>query len=398
MIKKIFLTSFILSAFSFVPLQQSVEAAEFLSGVEVLIGPDEVLNEDVYAVGGRVIVYGTVNGDLVAAGENIEVNGMVNGDLIVAARSITVNGAVKDDIRAAGANLQFLSPIGGDLITAGDEISIEPDAVIGEDLVVRANTLIARGDVDGNLDLSVVEASIEGTIQGNVDAIVEERLTLGSESTIEGQLTYTSVNDVTMQPGAEVVGEVTLQVPMINILGSEFQVSAIIQVFSKIISQTKWFLGTLLIGLILIWLIPETLRSVNTTLSISPWKSLCIGVFIVLVVPILLLLIMIIALSILGFAAFPIVAVPATLYAALLLLAKPVIAISIGSYVAKHATKREDFTLRSALVIGAAILAGVGLIPYLDSIVGWLTLFLGFGMCLLFIFRHYRAARVTQSV
>jgi cytoskeletal protein CcmA (bactofilin family) len=397
MIKKPFLTALILSALSLTSLQGRVEAAEFLTGVEVLIGPDEVLNEDVYVFAGRVVIDGTINGDLVAAGETIEVNGRVNGDLIVAARSIMVNGVVEDDIRAAGSNLQFLSLIGGDLITAGDEIKIESDSVIGNDLVASANTLIARGDVEGNLDLSVVEARIEGAVQGNVDATVEERLILGPESVIAGELTYTSLNNVTMQSGAEVVGEVTKQVPMINVFGNEFQVSTFIQVVSQIISQTKWFIGTLFVGLILIWVFPATMHNVSITLSKSPWKSFFMGVIVLPMAPVVFFIIMIVALSIVGFSAFPIVAVPAAVYASMLLLAKPAIAVSIGGYVAKRVTKREDFTLRSALVIGAAVLAGIGLIPYVKSIVGWLTLLLGFGMWLLFIYRHYREARVTQS-
>ena len=392
MIKKAFLTALVLSGLNLASLQGHVEAAEFLSGVEVLIGPDEVLNEDVYAFAGSIVVEGTINGDLIAAGEDIEVNGRINGDLIVAARSITVNGVVEDDIRAAGSSLQFLSLIGGDLITAGDEITIEPGSVIGEDLVASANTLVARGDVEGDLDLSVVEARIEGTVRGNVNAIVIERLILGPESVIEGELTYTSLNDLTMQSGAAVGGAVTKQVPVISIFGNEFQDSALIRILSQIILQTQWFIGTLFVGLILIWLFPTTMRGVNSTLSKSPWKSLFVGVIVLSVAPVVFLIIMIVALSILGFAAFPIVAVPASMYASMLLLAKPAIAMSIGGYVAKRITKREDFTFRSALVIGAAILAVVGLIPYVDLIVGWLTLFLGFGMWLLFVYRQYRDA------
>lgn len=395
MIKKTSVTALIILTFGLCFAQWHVEAAEFRTGAEVVIGADEVLNEDVYAVAGRVVVDGTINGDLVAAGENIVVNGSIDGDLIVAARAITVGGAVEDDIRAAGANLLFQSSIGGDLITAGAKIVIEDDSVIGEDLVASASTLIARGDVEGNLDLSVVDATIEGTVQGNVKATVEDSLMLGPESKIEGELTYTSLNDVTTQPGAEVAGDVTKLVPTISILGNEYQISTFIEVLNKIVAQIKWFIGTILVGLILIWLIPETMHSVVATLSNSPWRSFGVGVLLLPVTPILLLLTMILALSMVGFSAFPIVAVPGATYAVLLLLAKPAIAVSIGGLISKLAMKREDYTLRSALVIGAAILAGAGFIPYVDLIVGWLTLLLGFGMWLLYFYRQYRAARAA---
>jgi len=382
---------------SFTALFGRVEAAEFLSGVEVFVGPDEVLNEDVYIVAGRIIVAGTINGDLLAAGENIEVSGAVNGDLIIAGRSITITGAVEDDIRAAGADLQFLSAIGGDLIVAGNDISIDADSVIGEDLVAGANMLIIRGEIQGNLDLRVTEARFDGIVQGNVEAIVEDGFILGPESTIGGELTYSSLNDVSMQTGAVVVGEVTKQAPTVTVLGKEFQASTFTLVLNKFVSQIKWFIGTLLVGLILIWLFPETIRSLIATLLGSPWRSLGMGALILPGAPIVLLITMIVALSVVGFAAFPIVAVPAMVYASLLLLAKPVIAMVIGGFMANRVTKQDEYTRTSALVIGAAILTAVGLIPYLDSIVGWLTLLFGLGMWLLFVYRHYRIARVTQS-
>ncbi len=369
-----------------------------MSGVEVLIASDEVLNEDVYAVAGRVIVEGTVNGDLVAAGETVRVDGTINGDLIVAARSITIDGAVEDDVRAAGAELRLFAPIGGDLIVAGDQVEVASGSTIGQDLVAAANGLIFGGEIDGDLDLSATEARIEGTVRGNVEATVEENLTLGSASRIEGALNYTSPSDADMQSGAEVLGEVTRQAPMIEVFGNEFPASALIQFVSTIISQTKWFIGTLLVGLILIWLFPETLSNAVATLSTSPWKSLGIGMLLFVLLPILFLITMIVTLSIIGFAGFSMVAIPASVYAVLLLLAKPAVAIALGGYLANRVFKREELTPIRALLAGAAILAVCGLFPYVDSVVGWLSLLCGFGMWLLFFYRHYRDARTAQGI
>jgi hypothetical protein len=183
---------------------------------------------------------------------------------------------------------------------------------------------------------------------------------------------------------------------MIEIFGNEYPISFFIQIVSKIISQAKWFLGTLFVGLILIWLFPATIQNVVATLSDSPIKTLSIGVLVFPIVPIVLLFTMIIALSIIGFSGFPMVGIPATVYGALLLLAKPTLAMALGGYVSRIFTKQENFRPRRALVVGAAILAGIGLFPYADSVAGWLALILGFGMWLLFFYRNYREARVTQ--
>ncbi len=398
MIRRTFLLELALLVFCLLSPQERVEAAEFFTGVEVHIGSDDVIDADVYAIGGQVLVDGTINGDLVAASEGVLINGTVNGDLIVAARSIRVNGAVQDDIRAAGAELQFRSTIGGDLIVAGDQIDVVAGSVVGEDLVVGANTLTVGGEVQGNVDLNAVEVSITGRVQGNVNADVEERLVLNPESRIEGALNYTSQIDVTLEPGAEVGGEVTRFVPMVEIFGSEYPVSMLIQFVASVISQVKWFIGTLLVGLILIWLFPNTMQQVVTTLSVSPWKSMVMGVLVFPLAAILLLLTMIVVLSIIGFAGFPIIAMPALVYAMLLLLAKPAIAMVIGDYVVNRVTQGEGSALTGALATGAAILAVIGLIPYLDRIVGWFTLLAGLGMWVLFGFRSYGEARAAQNV
>ncbi|MBT8147639.1 MAG: hypothetical protein KJN90_12350 [Gammaproteobacteria bacterium] len=393
MIPRKFLIALIYSASVFIGLPGTVEAAEFRRGVEVVIGADEVVNEDIYVVAGRIIVDGTINGDLLAAGENVEVNGAVNGDLIVAARVISVRGAVEDDVRAAGAELRFQSSIGEDLIAAGYQIEIETESFIGQDLVASANTLILNGDIRGDLDLNVMEATIAGTIDGTVQGVIEEQLILSPESRIEGALNYTSANEVNLQSGAQVAGDVTQQLPVVELFGIEYTVSTITLIVSKVIEQTKWFIGTLLVGLILIWLCPGTIHNVVETLSKSPLKSLGIGILVIPLMPIMLLVTMIAVLSVVGFSAFPIVAIPGTAFAALLLLAKPVLAIAIGGHIAERTSKTREPTNTGSLALGAAILAVLGLIPFVDSLVGWLTLFLGFGMWLLFLTRRYREAK-----
>jgi len=378
--------------------QNNAQAAEFLSGIEVTVGPNEVYEADVYAFAREIIVDGTIEGDLVAASESIVINGAVNGDLIVAARAISVDGVVEDDIRAAGAELDFESQVGGDVIVAGDRIVIGPDAVIGEDLAASANTLVADGRIEGNVDISAVEAILTGTVQGNVNATIQERLELGPESTIEGTLNYTSQYDATMAPGAAVGGEITQFEPTLTLFGNDYPFSALIQFVIDFIEQVRWFIGTLLMGLLLIWLFPGAMHNLVTTLATSPWKSLFLGVSMFPLTALLLLLSLILVLAIIGFSAFSLVAIPAMIYTALLLLAKPTIAMALGNYIGKHFGKREQPHSRSALAIGAAILAVVGLIPYVSTLAGWLTLLLGFGMWLLYLFRSYREAQALQAI
>jgi len=96
-------------------------AVEFKGGEEVVIGPDEVIEDDLYVGAGTITIEGTIKGDLVAAGSEITVNGTVEGDLIAAGGYITINGDIEDDARIAGGTLT-LGPnarIGDDVLAAG---------------------------------------------------------------------------------------------------------------------------------------------------------------------------------------------------------------------------------------------------------------------------------------
>src|SRR5690242_17414433 len=56
-------------------------AADIQQGDSVVIGPDQVVNDDVYAFGSNVQVLGTINGDLFAAGNTVTIGGRVNGSV-----------------------------------------------------------------------------------------------------------------------------------------------------------------------------------------------------------------------------------------------------------------------------------------------------------------------------
>src|SRR5215204_898097 len=80
----------------------TAQAVETRSGDTVVIGPDEVVDDDLYVTANNVVIDGTIRGDLVAFGQSITVDGTVEGDLIAAGRSVEIRGMVEDDARIAG--------------------------------------------------------------------------------------------------------------------------------------------------------------------------------------------------------------------------------------------------------------------------------------------------------
>ena len=103
------------AAFLVLLLPSTALAAEPRPGETVVVGPNEVINDDLYAVGGTITVEGTVNGDLGAFGGTITVTGLAVGGTVV------INGPVREDVL-----------VGGGTMTVG------PAAQVGRDLYLGA--------------------------------------------------------------------------------------------------------------------------------------------------------------------------------------------------------------------------------------------------------------------
>jgi hypothetical protein len=195
-----------------------------------------------------------------------------------------------------------------------------------------------------------------------------------------------------------VLGQTIREASTTSILGIEAQESAWTRFAQSVVSQIRWFLGIMLVGLLLLWLFPRVTGGVAATPVHSPWRSLGMGLAVLVLAPIVLFIVAGIALFVAGFSAVPVLLVPGAAYFVLLSLAAPIIAVLIGALILTRGRGRDEFAGWQALLIGAAILALIGLIPYLDVIAGILTILFGFGAWLLFLSRGYTQGREARTV
>ena len=131
----------------------SVWAVESQSGDQVIIGPDEVVDDDLYATANQVVVEGTSRGDLVAFGQSVTVDGTVEGDLIAAGQSVEIGGEVDDDARIAGQALLLGdgASVGDDLIAAAYSLKNEPESNVGGTLWYAGYQALLAGTVGEDL-------------------------------------------------------------------------------------------------------------------------------------------------------------------------------------------------------------------------------------------------------
>jgi hypothetical protein len=296
----------LLSLFWLAPVAKAVE---FKGGEEVIIGPDEVIEDDLYVGAGTIRVEGTIKGDLVAAGGEIIVNGVVEGDFIGAAGYITINGDIEDDVRIAGGTL-ILGPnarIGDDVLAAGYSFDATAGSTIGGSLFWGGYQARLAGEVEEDVHGGMAALEITGVIKGNVEVEVGEpdpdfeqmlpflqpwmpapmmppgfRVAEGAE--IGGKLTYTSGSEGKIEPGAEIAGGIVYQTPVPPPVEEAKAVTPQQVTLNWFLDHLRRFIALLVVGLLLVWIVPGPMREVASTLQIRPWGSLGWGVLVVIFV------------------------------------------------------------------------------------------------------------------
>jgi hypothetical protein len=220
---------------------------------------------------------------------------------------------------------------------------------------------------------------------------------IGGKSQKPGnQRNYTSSREVKLETGGEIVGSTTRTVPDTSVLGVSAKDSLLVRIAKSLLSQLRWFLGISLVGLLLLWLFQKIVSGVSETPLRSPWKSLGLSVAVLIIAPFAFIVAGMIAMVIGGFSALPVLLVPGAVYVVLLTLAAPAIAVLIGDFVLRYLMGSDEPAGWKALLLGAAILAVIGLIPILSVVATILTILYGFGAWTLYLYRSYSGLRTAQ--
>lgn len=287
--------SLLLSAVILAPIW----AAETRGGDKIIIGADEVVNDDFYAAGEEVIVNGTIKGDLFAIGRLVEVNGVVEGDLMVVAQAVKITGTVKDDARVAGqiVYLDEKAVVGSDLLSAQFGLEARPGSRVEQDFFSAGSLVALDGDVGRNVKLAGTSVRLSGKIGGDAELLLSETgdaasfntlntqdipggltvpsltpgLTLADTAQVDGKLTYVSGTEIKVPEGAKIAGGVSRKEP---VKAAKAEPSAAEMALDWVAGQVQRFLTMLLVGLLIVWAAPGPVRQFGATVQKLPLPSL----------------------------------------------------------------------------------------------------------------------------
>jgi cytoskeletal protein CcmA (bactofilin family) len=406
-----------------------VWAVESRSGDQVIVGPDEVLDDDLYATANHVVVEGTIRGDLVAFGQSVTVDGTVEGDLIAAGQSVEIGGEVDDDARIAGQALLLGdgASVGDDLIAAAYSLQNEPESnvggtlwyagyqallagTVGQDLAGAVNALTLAGEIGGDANVDVDGEEGEAAPPGFLPVpqapipTVEPGLTLTDSALIGGNLTYQSSTEAQIDPGAQIEGDVVREEHPV-----EEEEATRSPLAEGVLDALGSLIALVLVGLLLVWLAPRWIRRRAYTVLDRPlaslgWGLLGLVAFLILGIVILLvtiLLAIVLGLLTLGSLVALIVVLGLFAEAALVLafwistgyLAQIVVGFLAGVLLLESVVPGRGAGRVLPLVVGLIVYVILVAIPVLGSIVGLIVVLLGLGALLIWVWSTVRRGR-----
>ncbi len=283
-----------------------VHAVRFGGGERFVIEEGDIIPDDLYVAAQEVIIRGTVDGDVYAVAQRVvlERTGRVTGDLVAAAQVVDIQGVVEDDLRIAGQILRVAAPeVGDDIVGAGFSLELAEGAHVGGSLIVGGYQVLINGNVAEDVYVGANSVALYGTVGGNMTAEVGEGggpspalwtsfmappgmkvptvpagLTVGEGARVGGNLTYQSMEEATIVPGAQIEGKITHRLPPPS---TKEEQPPQFGTLPWAVEQLRRWITLLVMGIILFLVMPAQARRVGTAIARKPLASLGWGVVVV---------------------------------------------------------------------------------------------------------------------
>ena len=355
---------------------------------------------------------GVVDGDYMGFGGHVAVEHRVGVDATLAGGTVEVNAPIGDDLRVAGGTVVIKAPVGGELYAAAGDLRLAPEGRVAGDAAVAGGNIAIDGRIGGSLRAAARTIVINGEVAGDV-RLNAQQIALGPKAKIGGTLSYRSKEPMSRAEGAVVVGAVTDSSSERRARRAERDADAGVDDDGPMsrgwmpmgIGSVFGYLMLLALAALMLWLAPRFASRAAGAVAGSPWRSLGLGLLLVLAMPLIAVLLV---LTLLG---IPFALALLAFYPLLTLLGFVVAAVALGQRLSGAFRSAPAATSPSPLpalapsallptapapsfglaALGLLVLMLLGWLPF----IGWLLLSLatlaGLGAIVLAIARGRRA-------
>ena len=341
-------------------------AADIRPGDTITVGANETINDDLYAFGNAVTILGTVRGDVIAAGATVTIDGTVTGSVEAAGNSVTIRGPIGGSVRIAGNTLAIDGRVTGDVLAAGSSLTVGSSGRVGRDIVAATGVMTLVGETARDVRGSAGNLVIDGHVGRDVSVEVTT-LRLTDRAAVDGSVSYGSATDAAVASGAKVSGRIERHAPQQRQPEAPTATSTIVDWLRNLV-------GVVVLGFIMLALVPVFMRRATDRLEVNPLASLGIGAGVLIGVPILAILVFIVG-AIVGGWWIGLIAV--ALYLVACAVSLPIVSLATGEWILGRAGRAREPAL--ALVIGAALILVLGVIPVVGGLIIFVAVLLGLG-------------------
>lgn len=313
-------------------------------------------------------------GDVYLSGDDVTVDYIVDGNLYVFAKSVTINSQIGGDVFAFAetVNVGEQGYVFSNLFTCAKTVNVSG---VVYDLYALAQDVQINGYIYRDIRVASNSLDIKGTIGRNAYAQSnnitfataqegQEKGTVSSAGIVNGNLEYGASKEISIPDGA-VAGE-TKYTP-INEKNSNGVKTYMLSLGTEIAT-------VIIIWLLCLWLAPKFLNKTNTLLTKKVPALIGYGIL----VPILAIVTFVI-LAILGITS-KIAIIELMLLAVLISISSSVFVIATNNIVCNKLKIEKNIGIFGMLIVSSAVLWLICIIPYVGSIVRFITLILGLGI------------------
>lgn len=176
------------------------------TGDSVSIGVNQSVENNLYAAAGSVSLSGEVKADMYAVAGTVTVNGPVGADLTVLGGTAQVHSSIGDDTRIIAGDAVVSGEVGGDLFVIGGRLSVLSSAKVAGNVYFYGGEAAIEGRIEGQVVGRSETFFVNGEV-GGMD-VVAMKVELGDSANVRGDLSYSSVSELSRAPGATVGGQI----------------------------------------------------------------------------------------------------------------------------------------------------------------------------------------------
>uniref|UniRef100_A0A7C4TH30 DUF8173 domain-containing protein n=1 Tax=candidate division WOR-3 bacterium TaxID=2052148 RepID=A0A7C4TH30_UNCW3 len=353
------------------------------SGREVIIGADEVVDDDLIAFAQTVKIEGRVNGDVFALAREGTIENIIQGSIYAGGAEIEVNSKNCRSLWAFCGSLKTSTEIGNNLLFFGGALETEEGNIVQKDLIAFGGEVQVGGKVNGKVKGNMGKFKLNGEIKSA--EIEADKVNIDSNGVVMGELIIKSKEEPVIHSRARILGKTDFK--KIEEKVEQRKRGSGIKGFLRFL----FFLSKLVIGLILIAIFKPYIKKTNQILKEDTWKSLGFGFLTIIVIPVVTVITLA---TIIG---IPIAILGVFLFLTLAYVSGIIFATGFGEWLVNLVKRDFQISPFLSLILGLIIITIVSQISYLGLFIHLAVFFFGTGMLFLLVHRLWKDSLAREE-